>query len=56
MGASKPISRVKLSKDDIIGAKFTSTNLSEPSLHELKRRLACPALPTPGNKAQLLER
>ncbi|KAL5017039.1 hypothetical protein ScPMuIL_006628 [Solemya velum] len=56
MAASDPIFSVKLTPDDVPGAKFWSPNVSEHSVCELKRWLACRGLPVGGLKDDLIKR
>lgn len=56
MAASDPVYSVKLTADDVPGAKFKYSNINEHSVLELKRWLECRGLPTSGNKDELVKR
>ena len=56
MAASEPVYSVKLTIDDVPGAKFKYTTINEHSVIELKRWLECRGLPISGNKDELVKR
>lgn len=56
MAASDKVFSVKLSEDDVPGAKFHCSDISEHSVCELKRWLECRGLNVSGQKTDLIER
>ena len=56
MASINPFKKVKLTEDDVPGAKLSNTKLIENSKTELKRWLECRNMPVSGNKTTLIER
>ncbi|XP_060588673.1 uncharacterized protein LOC132744083 [Ruditapes philippinarum] len=56
MAASDKMYAVKLTENDVPGAKFRSCDISEHSVVELQRWLQCRGLKLSGNKPELIDR
>lgn len=56
MAASDKIYAIKLNEEDVPGAKFRCSDVSEHSVMELKRWLECRGLTTSGKKPELVQR
>ena len=56
MAASDPVYSIKLTIDDVPGARLKYSTITEHSVIELKRWLECRGLPMTGNKDELVKR